>query len=332
MRRQGQKIWMVSPKWMNSLFSNLEMRTSLSLGRKIAHASSESEEFLISLQEDFPRGKNPLKWKSFSEGRLCRGLGEIEIIEDTSEKTIILVNRFSSGPMDAGIIASTWEMATGKRHKFRWSETRDVLMVELTVDEVAIPSPQEIEQHWNGIEEITANPSIIQWGEARKLDTGGWEIDGERKIMIHRDLFLRFEEYSLAQITTLTDSREGDYVWKDVIGKRAIWWTAVADSCRQLFSDSERHVMISEARDWTNSSIRNLSLQGLGRLSNPKLNLENGELDSEIVGCFHPAISGGILLGCWERSTGIKGRIKVDSKEGIMTVNIAPKRASVTST
>ena len=129
---------------MNSLFSNLEMRTSLSLGRKIAHASSESEEFLISLQEDFPRGKNPLKWKNFSEGRLCRGLGEIEIIEDTPEKTIILVNRFSSGPMDAGIIASTWEMATGKRHKFRWSESRDVLMVELTVDEVAIPSPQEI--------------------------------------------------------------------------------------------------------------------------------------------------------------------------------------------
>ena len=95
MKRQGQKIWMVGPKWMNSLFSNLEMRTSLSLGRKIAHASSESEEFLISLQEDFPQGKNPRKWKNFSNGRLCRGLGEIEIIEDTSERTIILVNRFS---------------------------------------------------------------------------------------------------------------------------------------------------------------------------------------------------------------------------------------------
>jgi len=331
MRRQGEKIWMLSPRWLNSLFSNLEMRTSLNLGRKIAHASSESEEFLVSLQEDFPRGKNPRKWKNFSEGRLCRGLGEIEIIEDTSEKTIILVNRFSSGPMDAGIIASTWEMATGKRHRFRWSESKDVLMVELTVDELIIPPPQQIEKHWNGIEEIKANSNTIQWGEVRKLDTGGWEIDGERKIMIHRDLFLRLEEYTFAQITTLTDSREEDYVWKDVIGKRAIWWTAVADSCRQLFSDSERHVMISEAKDWTNSSIRNLSLQGLGRLSNPKLDLENGELESEIVGCFHPAISGGILLGCWERSTGIKGRIEVDSKEGIVTVKIAPKRASVTT-
>ena len=85
---------MVSPRWINTLFSNLEMKTSLSLGRKIAHASSESEEFLMSLQEDSPRGKNPRKWKYFSEGRLCRGLGEIEIIEDSPEKTIILVNRF----------------------------------------------------------------------------------------------------------------------------------------------------------------------------------------------------------------------------------------------
>ena len=329
MQRHGQKIWMVSPRWMNALFSNLEMKTSLSLGRKIAHASSESEEFLMSLQEYSPRGKNPRKWKYFSEGRLCRGLGEIEIIEDSTEKTIILVNRFCSGPLDAGIIASTWEKATGKRHKFRWSESKDVLMVELTEDEVDIPSPQEIKKSWNAIDGIAENSSIVQWSDIRELESGGWEIDGERKIMIHRDLILRFEEFTIAQIASLRDSREEDYIWEDVVGKRAIWWTAVADSCRQLFSDSEKHVMISEAKDWTNSSIRNLSLQGLGRLSNPKLNTENGELNSEIVGCFHPAISGGILLGCWERSTGVKGRIKIGSEGGVLTVNIAPKRTSV---
>ena len=329
MQRHGQKIWMVSPRWMNALFSNLEMKTSLSLGRKIAHASSESEEFLMSLQEDSPRGKNPRKWKYFSEGRLCRGLGEIEIIEDSLEKTIILVNRFCSGPLDAGIIASTWEVATGKRHKFGWSESKDVLMVELTEDEVDIPSPQEMKKNWNATDEITENSSIFQWDDISELESGGWEIDGERKIMIHRDLILRFEEFTFPQIASLRDSREEDYIWEDVVGKRAMWWTAVADSCRQLFSDSEKHVMISEAKDWTNSSIRNLSLQGLGRLSNPKLNSDNGELNSEIVGCFHPAISGGILLGCWERSTGVKGRIKISSEGGVVTVNIAPKRTSI---
>ncbi len=322
---------MVSPIWLNSLLSNVEMKTSLSLGRKIAHASSESEEFLFSLQEEIPRGKNPRKWKKFSEGRICRGLGEIEIIEETSEKTTILVNRYCSGPLDAGIIASTWEVATGKRHKFRWSESKDVLMVELTKDEVKIPSPREMKKNWSGSDETLNNSSIIQWSDVRELDKMSWEVNGERKIMIHRDLILRFEEYSLSQISSLRDSREGDYIWNDVDGNRSLWWTAVADSCRQLFSDSEKHVMISEAKDWTSSSIRNLSLQGLGRLSNPELKSENGELDSEVIGCFHPAIFGGILLGCWERSTGVKGRLKMGSGEGVVTVNIAPKRISTSS-
>ena len=329
MRRNGQKIWMVSQRWINALFSNLEMKTSLSLGRKIAHASSESEEFLMSSQEDSPRGKNPRKWRYFSEGRLCRGLGEIEIIESSTEKTVILVNGYCSGPLDAGIVASTWEMATGKRHKFRWSESKEVLMVELTEDEVDIPSPREMKKNWNAPDELAENSSIFRWEDIRELESGGWEIDGERRIMIHRDLILRFEEFTHAQIASLRDSREEDYHWEDVVGKRAMWWTAVADSCRQLFLDSERHVMISEAKDWTNSSIRNLSSQGLGRLSKPILNSENGELNSEIVGCFHPAISGGILLGCWERSTGVKGRIKIGSIGGVVTVNIAPKRTSI---
>ena len=89
--------------------------------------------------------------------------------------------------------------------------------------------------------------------------------------------------------------------------------------------------MISGAKDWTSSSIRNLSLQGLGKLSRPQLKSENGELNSDIVWCFHPAISGGILLGCWERSTGVKGRMKMGSEAGVVTVNIAPKRASTSN-
>ena len=126
-------------------------------------------------------------------------------------------------------------------------------MVELTEDEVDIPSPQEMKKSWNATDQISENSSIVQWGDIRELESGGWEIDGERKIMIHRDLILRFEEFTFTQIVSLRDSREEDYIWEDVVGRRAMWWTAVADSCRQLFSDSEKHVMISEAKDWTNS-------------------------------------------------------------------------------
>ena len=77
-------------------------------------------------------------------------------------------------------------MATRKRHKFRWSESKDVLMVELTEDEVDIPS-QEMKKSWNATDGISENSSIVKWSDIRELESGGWEIDGERKIMIHRD-------------------------------------------------------------------------------------------------------------------------------------------------
>ena len=176
----------------------LSQRSSSCLYRKILPEERIRENGNISQKEDYV------------------GLGEIEIIEDSAEKTIILVNRFCSGPLDAGIIASTWEMATEKRHKFRWSESKDVLMVELTEDEVDIPSPQEMKKSWNAIDGIAENSSIVKWSDIRELESGGWEIDGERKIMIHRDLILRFEEFTIAQIASLRDSREEDYIWEDV--------------------------------------------------------------------------------------------------------------------
>ena len=54
-----------------------------------------------------------------------------------------------------------------ERHKFRWSESRDVLMVELTEDEVDIPSPQEMKKSWNATDQITENSSIVQWEDIR---------------------------------------------------------------------------------------------------------------------------------------------------------------------
>ena len=72
-------------------------------------------------------------------------------------------------------------------------------------------------------------------------------------------MILRFEEFTFTQIASLRDSREEDYIWEDVVGKKGYLVDGRCNSCRQLFSDSEKHVMISEAKDWTNSSIRNLS-------------------------------------------------------------------------
>ncbi len=311
------------------MISNIELRTSLSLGRKLAHASSESEEFLVSLQKERPRGKDLRKWKGYYEERFSRGLGEIEVIDLSTSKTTVLINRYSSGPMEAGIFTSSWETATGKRHKFRWSESSKVLMVELNEDKLEVPSPRVINGRWPETIEKNDTDGHVDWEDIRELDSGGWELTGERKFILYRDLMLRFEDYSIHNIDTVRDSRIEDYKWIGVEEKRALWWTAVADSSRQLFSDSGRHVMISGAEDWASISIRNLSLNGLGILSNPRLEIETGEINARLLGCFHPAICGGILLGCWERSTGVKGRITMNLESETLGINIVPNRVTI---
>ncbi|MBT86017.1 MAG: hypothetical protein CMA62_00645 [Euryarchaeota archaeon] len=319
---------MVGVSWFNSFISNIEMRLSLSLGRKLAHAASETEEFFLINQNRRKLGSNIERWQGLSEDRKSRGLGDIEVINQSFETANILVNRFSSGPMEAGILASSWEFAKKKRYKFRWSDSGGVLLVDLELDDITVPIPEEMTFSWSkGSSEVIPS-DVVRWEDVRELELGGWELDGDRKAMIHRDLILRFEEFSIHNIQSLTESRSEDYNWELAEGKRALWWTALADTSRHLFMESKRHVMISEAKDWISVSIRNLSSYGLGMISDPEIDLETGELNATLIGTFHPAISGGIILGCWERSTGSKGRVTVSLDDGKLRVKISPKRPS----
>ena len=330
--RADQAVWMAGNSWFNSFLENVEMRLSLSLGRKLAHAASESEEFFLSQNKRRNLGSNMEKWAGIEVDRNSRGLGDFEIINQSSDTASVIVNHFSSGPMEAGIVASSWEFAKRRRHKFRWSESGRVLLVNLEADEINVPLPSECMPNWPENIPAVAPADYVNWNDARELEMGGWELDGERKIMISRDLILRFEEFSLHNIQSLKDSRAKDYVWEGVNGKRALWWTALADTSRHLFMETKRHVMISDARDWITNSIRNLSTSGLGIISEPKLDLDKGGLEAKLIGTFHPAISGGIILGCWERSTGSKGRICLNILDGELRVKVSPARSSVLTT
>jgi hypothetical protein len=317
---------MAGNSWFNSFLDNIEMRLSLSLGRKLAHAASESEEYFLSQENRRNLGSNMEKWAGLEINRTSRGLGDFEIIKQSSDTASVIVNHFSSGPMEAGIVASSWEFAKKRRHKFRWSESGRVLLVSLEADEINVPLPKESILHWSENIPAIAPADYVNWNDVRELEMGGWELDGERKIMISRDLILRFEEFSLHNIQSLNDSRSDDYVWEGVDGKRALWWTALADTSRHLFMETKRHVMISDASDWITNSIRNLSSSGLGIISEPQVDWDTGGLEAILIGTFHPAISGGIILGCWERSTGSKGRIFLSIVDGKVRVKVCPVR------
>ena len=53
---------------------------------------------------------------------------------------------------------------------------------------------------------------------------------------------------------------------------------------------------------------------------------ENGGVTFNFTSIFHPAISSGILLGCWERAFGRNGRLNAVIQDAKLTIEIHPSR------
>ena len=66
----------------------------------------------------------------------------------------------------------------------------------------------------------------------------------ERKMIIHRDLILRFEEFCLPYIFTIESGRQ-DIEWPIKAVERKLWWTSAADSCLLYTSPSPRDLSTS---------------------------------------------------------------------------------------
>ncbi len=109
--------------------------------------------------------------------------------------------------------------------------------------------------------------------------------------------------------------------------KREIWWTAAADSMRESFIQSNHHIFISKPEDWIQVARRHLSQHGLGALLSATSLDANGGIELKFRTAFHPALSGGVLLGCWERAYGRNGRLECDFSAQAVALRIRPSRA-----
>ena len=128
-------------------------------------------------------------------------------------------------------------------------------------------------------------------------------------MIIHRDLISRFEEFCLPYLTKIESERQ-DIEWPIEDVERNLWWTAAADSMRQVHFDSGIHVLISKPDDWIGVGRRHLSMNGLGGIEFAESIDEHGGVKITLKNTFHPAISGGVLLACWERAHGRRGKLK----------------------
>ena len=330
MRGRNEIAWRVGTGWFELWFQGLERRTAQSLGRRLAHAALEHEEYMIGLgTSDSPTGRDPRTWSRTSLLWETSGLGRFGLLEDEEESRLLIENP-SSGPICSGLITASWEAATGKRHRFLWSEGKeDGLVVTLTQDDAKFPSPKPPNLEWK-------NPSVLSsgkdarseenWLDLRIDSPGKWSIMGDRRMFIHLDLMRRFEEYCLPYIDAIHDGRRESFIWEGIESTRSLWWSAAADSARERFVSEGHHVLVRNNSDWIQVARRHLSRNGLGEVTLAESTSENGGVTFNFSSTFHPAISSGILLACWERAFGRNGRLNAVIRDSKLTIEIRPAR------
>ena len=90
-KRIFHPVWRVDSILFDDFLSGIERRSGLSLGRRLAHASSESEEWIsIVSNNSFPKGRNPERWKNTRLDWLERGIGNFELLDDVDETRFLV--------------------------------------------------------------------------------------------------------------------------------------------------------------------------------------------------------------------------------------------------
>jgi len=307
--------WLVGLPTFEAWFASLEEILTLTLGRRLAHAAAESEEWYWRLSgNELPEPwfkKRMKRMAVINADWALRGHGQIQFL-DTSESTdSVLVAHRSHTSIAAGMANAAWERIEDKRTRFQWSDRgASETIIEAENDPRNIPAPSPIRASWQDASGKTNGVDVDHpMGLARHEADGLWTLEGVRMLTLHRDVLLRFETLVLPHITGSARNTDSRTEWVGLDDADAtILWDAFAEAMRKQFHASGDLVLIAEASHWLHVSAAHLGEGGLGVVVNSNSIDEIGGVELTVPVCTHPALSAGILLGCWERSEGRQGR------------------------
>lgn len=321
---KSQMVWIVDSSWFEKWFFGIEERLGLILGKMLIQASSESTEYSLNTNKILtPKNKDINSWKKIHEDWMYKNLGTFSLYSQNSNQINLIINNYANLHICIGSLSSALEYLNDIRYKFHWSdsETNIILTLESSID--IFPPPNSLNITNNDFSQVKKVPNSDLWEMLTINEEGTWFIQNSRPIVISNDLFYRFEEKSLPFLKNKHFERLSDYDWEDLDMHRSNWWTASADSARNQFIDSSHHIMIREDDDWKKVGNKHLKRYGLGGIIDAE-SLDNFEaILFTIESFFHPSIICGILLACWERAYGKKGKLFLTSEEAVFFVKIS---------
>lgn len=322
-KNSGQPVWMVGSIWFEKWFHSLEDKLELSLGKRLIQASSEElEYYLLSNRIFAPKNNNIDDWKHLIMDFHQKGLGTFSFYGEDGTDVKILITDYSNINIAIGYLSSAWEYMSGKRYKSSWADSESSILLTLSPSSDTFPPPVasiNLSQHRG--EKSVSNSS--EWWEMLSLGSEGcWYIQNSRKLIISSDMFEKFITSSIPFIQLNRNSRYDNYKWNDIDASNSTWWSASAESSRELFILQSFHIMIREIKDWKKVGYNHLQKTGLGAI----IDVENYDDGDGIIftlhSLFHPSITCGILLACWERANGRNGKLEFTKNENHFSLKI----------
>ncbi|MDE0707631.1 MAG: hypothetical protein OSB33_01650 [Candidatus Poseidoniales archaeon] len=303
-----------TPVWCTTLpaferwFAEMEAVTNQTLGRRLAYAAAESEEWRWSLAPTLPKswiGQQKKRIATVNSDWSIRGLGQLAMLETSSEGAMLLVANRCHTTIAAGMGNAAWECIENRRFRFQWSD-RGVgeTIVQSTHDPRKIPAPKNITISWTDVEGEMTNQECL-YNRARHEADGVWTVEGNRTLMLQRDLLIRFETLAIPYLTDTPRSTDSRTEWMGISEpEQIVLWDAMAEAARRQFLASGELVLVAEVEHWISVSNRHLVQYGLGRVIK-SAGIDNyGGVELRISAALHPAIVVGRLIGCWERAEG----------------------------
>ena len=289
--------------------SELENSVGIPLGRKLAHAAAESEEYsLTNSSEKMPNPflkKMATRFEWINTNWEIRGLGKLELMKVESDATKLIIHNRAHSALSAGWAAATQEFLTNSRFRFHWTDDGNAeCLVTLELDQRHIPKAMKVDPRWQDNKNSDPTAEGMHPLELAHHDFAGvWSIDGIRMMGINRDMLLRFEESIMPQLLGSTSMETNKFTWDTLQdSERKKIWSGFAEASKIRFLGTDQMVLIAEPEHWIHVGHRFLTRTGLGGVTSVEGIDDQGGVKLHLSKLFHPAIAAGILSAAWERS------------------------------
>ena len=259
-----------------------EETIGLPMGRKLANAACDEEEFLTMTGELLKKGlfKERKMRNSIVKRWRLHGWGQPIFTPYGAEDSLYV-------PISAGILQADIERIKSKRYRMRWEEkgSGSFRMILDHSDLPVQPSKQALENR------------IPKNGDFSFEIESGWKIDGQRSCLLPLGLFTRLVKFSEGIICAIDADERNSWIG---LSEGAL---AMAISSKKLFIAGEEVFLAIDSEGWLESANELLRKRGIGAISKLSIIDEHGGISVEFKERPSP-FEIGLIAGAWTRCEG----------------------------